>query len=147
SLPNGDVNRFNRLPLHTLVTTAPLLRRNQAGDFTRKINARLSAESGHLRELRNAIDTQKLAQIIEVNIAGVNDGFVHSHAAMSVLIPTKERSSIDHFRTPAIHMIQRRNGIPFQSRSGFEDFKNGSRGLHALYRAVMERIIRIIPQG
>ena len=61
----------------------PFLRRHQAGIFAGKIDAGLAAQAEFRGVVRDAIDAQPLADVVEVDVAGIHDGFVQIHLAVA----------------------------------------------------------------
>ena len=83
ALTHGDGNRFASVPLAMIHALRPFLGRNQTGLFAGQINSRAMAEAESVGVERDAIDSEQLADVVEVDVAGLHDGFVQVHIAVA----------------------------------------------------------------
>src|SRR5262249_35547538 len=86
-LTDGNENGFNGRPRGLLHAPAVLLGRNETGNFLRQIDSRLTAKAGCCRKLRNLVDAQRLAQIVKVNVTGMDNGGMQVDIAMAARFP------------------------------------------------------------
>src|ERR1700733_6752344 len=108
----------------------------------RKIDAGLVAVSNHLGVLRNAIDTQTIADVVEKCVAGMHQTFVQSDGPM--LAPAFEEAAIKSTAAGATNVEIVVNNAALQARQGHDGLERGSRRLLRLNGPVQKRMIGIV---
>ncbi len=86
------------IPSLAEVANLPFAGRHQSFGFVRKIDAGLVAVAHHLGVLRDAIDTQPIADVIEERVAGMHQALVQPHRSM--LTPALEEAAVEGGRRP-----------------------------------------------
>ena len=128
ALAGGDGNSFAGIPLAMEYTFSPFRRRHQAGFFGREINAGAMAQAHFGGVVREAINAQLHAYVVEKNVAGIEDGFTKVDDAVRTLSvdPALKLASVKSGVAGAEGGVAFRGNFVFQHGGGGNDFEDGA---------------------
>src|SRR5579884_3361215 len=89
ALSDGYGNRLARVPLLPVVAQLPFGRRHSTDGFVRQVDACLLPQSRLVRVESNVVDARLVADVIEVDIAGLLDSAVQGDRAMRTPAPVR----------------------------------------------------------
>ena len=91
----------------------------------------------------DAVDAEHLADGVEKNVAGIDDGFVEIDGAVALRAPAMKRPAVKFGVAGAVDGGVCGNGFGIQHRRGHHDFENGAGRELRLNRAIEQRRVRI----
>ena len=110
----------------------------------RQVDARLRAQSGLMRIECDLIDSGAVARVVKVNVAGLYDASVQRNGAVAGLDVALMILAVKRCAAAAMHRVLIVDGAGFQARDRHDGLKRGSRRVLRLYRAIQQRMVRII---
>src|ERR1700730_8606055 len=145
TLSSRDGNGFSGIPLAMKHALDPFLGRHQASFFGRKINAGAVAQTHFCGVVREAIDAEFHAHVVEKNVAGIENGFaVVDNAVRALAIhPALKLASIEGGVAGAKRGVALRRHFVFEHGSGGNNFKNGAGSELGLNGAIEQWVKRI----
>src|SRR5207244_6969952 len=127
---------------HTLDTIRLM---HQPTLYRRDINSGLMSDAQSAAVIKKAVDAQTHSNVIEKNVAGLENGFVQAHDAVRAFSvhPAFELPSIKCRIARAKRRETFRRDFIFQHGRGGHDLENGPWGKLRLYRAVQHRLLPV----
>src|SRR5258708_15625817 len=96
TLAGGHRNRFTRIPLAMIDALDPFRGRHQPGQLLGEIDPGLAAQAQFTTVVRKAIDAQAHSDVVEKDVAGLEDCFMQAHHTVRTfpIDPTLELPAI-----------------------------------------------------
>src|SRR5664280_1820151 len=139
-LADRDGDRLTEIPRMLSRREAPGRRRNDAALFIGKIDAGRAPEAEEPCRLGDRVDPEPLAHRVEVRIA--RDLKSRREVHVSVMTVAAEEAPVERGAARTKHALFGVDAVR-EDRVSHVRFPDGSRRVHVLQRAVVERVIRI----
>src|SRR5262249_25699565 len=142
SLADGDGNRFACIPFAMEDPLNPFFAGNQAAFFRRKVDAGFLPHTKMRCVVRNAVNTEALANVVKEDIAGLLDRTlkvdrtVGARPLMRPIDPTFELAAIEGAVARAEGRETRRGILVFEHGRSHDDFEDRARSQLALDSAI-----------
>ncbi len=127
SLADGDGDGFSRLPGLLQAGEFPLFRRDQAALLPGEVDAQGGAEAEGPRVGGDLVDAEQLAQVVEIDVAGLHDGAVEVDVSVTLLLPAAEDPVAHLEGAVAVEGGLRGDQPLFEGGCGDDGFVGGSR--------------------
>src|SRR5262249_16337715 len=101
------------------------------------------AESEQVSPMREPVDSQVLAHVIKIHVAGTHDRVVEGDAAVAVLAPAVVFASPEPDTATAAVDGVFVQGAFLQARNGIENFEGGAGRVGSLSNAILQRVVRV----
>ena len=126
----------------------PLPGRQQTGQLPGHVHPGLGAEAEGGEEVVQAVDPHVVGQIVEVDVAGLDDGLLHGHGTVPPLAPVAIPVAVARQLVgPRAELAAGEGDGPGgQPAHGDERLGGGARRILAAHRSVEEGMVRIVAQ-
>src|SRR6266853_562040 len=145
TLAGGHRNRFSRIPLAMKDALDPFRRGHQPGQFFGEIDPGLAAQAQFTTVVRKAINAQAHPDVVEKDIAGLQDCFMQAHHTVRTfpIDPTLELPAIKSGVARAKRRERFGRILVLQHGGGGYDFENRARRKLRLNGSIQQRMLRI----